>query len=82
MTRSHLLYRFPSRGLTLPVWRLDFRAVLASDADRPLRVIGRVAQMVRALVSHTRGPGFDSLRDHFDSVPVVASGQLHRQLLS
>ena len=27
-------------------------------------VVGRVAQLVRALVSHTRGPGFDSLRDH------------------
>ena len=25
---------------------------------------GRVAQLVRALVSHTRGPGFESLRDH------------------
>ena len=25
---------------------------------------GRVAQPVRALVSHTRGPGFESLRDH------------------
>jgi hypothetical protein len=27
-------------------------------------VCGRVAQLVRALVSHTRGPGFESLRDH------------------
>jgi hypothetical protein len=26
--------------------------------------VGRVAQLVRALVSHTRGPGFESLRDH------------------
>ena len=66
----------------MPVWRLDFRAVLASNADRPPRVIGRVAQMVRALVSHTRGPGFDSLRDHFDSAPVVVAGHLCRQLLS
>ena len=82
MTCSRLLYRFPSRGLTLPVWRLDFRAVLASDADHPWRVIGRVAQMVRALVSHTRGPGFDSLRDHFDPAPVVASENLCRQSLS
>ena len=29
------------------------------------KVEGRVAQLVRALVSHTRGPGFESLRDHF-----------------
>src|ERR1700752_337711 len=28
---------------------------------------GRVAQLVRALVSHTRGPGFESLRDHSSS---------------
>jgi glycosyltransferase involved in cell wall biosynthesis len=27
---------------------------------------GRVAQLVRALVSHTRGPGFESLRDHVE----------------
>ena len=26
--------------------------------------IGRVAQLVRALLSHSRGPGFESLRDH------------------
>ncbi len=25
---------------------------------------GRVAQLVRALLSHSRGPGFESLRDH------------------
>ena len=30
-----------------------------------VRRLGRVAQLVRALVSHTRGPGFESLRDHF-----------------
>ncbi len=29
---------------------------------------GRVAQLVRALVSHTRGPGFKSLRDHHRSI--------------
>src|SRR5688572_10156931 len=30
--------------------------------------IGRVAQVVRALVSHTKGPGFESLRDHFPTI--------------
>ncbi len=30
---------------------------------------GRVAQLVRALVSHTRGPGFESLRDHCPPYP-------------
>jgi hypothetical protein len=30
---------------------------------------GRVAQLVRALVSHTRGPGFESLRDHCAPCP-------------
>lgn len=33
---------------------------------------GRVAQLVRALVSHTRGPGFESLRDHTETPPPVA----------
>lgn len=28
---------------------------------------GRVAQLVRALLSHSRGPGFESLRAHFTS---------------
>src|SRR5688572_19570162 len=37
---------------------------LAEDRSAPRRQ-GRVAQLVRALVSHTRGPGFESLRDHF-----------------
>src|SRR5688572_33362658 len=36
---------------------------LAEDRSAPRRQ-GRVAQLVRALVSHTRGPGFESLRDH------------------
>src|SRR5688500_4122590 len=43
---------------------------LASPAQT--RVAGRVAQLVRALVSHTRGPGFESLRDHSPTWP--ASG--------
>src|SRR2546423_6371749 len=30
----------------------------------PAMSIGRVAQLVRALLSHSRGPGFESLRDH------------------
>ena len=30
-----------------------------------LNQIGRVAQLVRALHSHCRGPGFESLRAHF-----------------
>ena len=34
---------------------------------------GRVAQLVRALVSHTRGPGFESLRDHFPSASAQSS---------
>ncbi len=29
-----------------------------------VRQSGRVAQLVRALLSHSRGPGFESLRDH------------------
>jgi hypothetical protein len=38
----------------------------------PLRALpGRVAQLVRALVSHTRGPGFESLRDHLYMVPLA-----------
>ncbi len=28
------------------------------------RFVGRVAQLVRALLSHSRGPGFESLRAH------------------
>ena len=27
-------------------------------------IVGRVAQLVRALLSHSRGPGFESLRVH------------------
>ena len=43
-----------------PIGRLTF-----PTAQEVLRdVAGRVAQLVRALVSHTRGPGFESLRDH------------------
>src|SRR5256885_3164369 len=38
------------------------RHALASHANA---CTGRVAQLVRALVSHTRGPGFESLRDHW-----------------
>lgn len=30
----------------------------------PARLFGRVAQLVRALLSHSRGPGFESLRAH------------------
>ncbi len=29
-----------------------------------VRFVGRVAQLVRALLSHSRGPGFESLRAH------------------
>src|SRR5450432_1813988 len=35
---------------------------------------GRVAQLVRALVSHTRGPGFESLRDHDAFEPPLPIG--------
>jgi hypothetical protein len=35
------------------------------------RFAGRVAQLVRALLSHSRGPGFESLRVHFR--PLVVS---------
>src|ERR1035437_6754137 len=39
---------------------------------------GRVAQLVRALLSHSRGPGFESLRAHFMklSLPHVAASVL------
>ena len=35
-----------------------------SDSTDLARTEGRVAQLVRALLSHSRGPGFESLRDH------------------
>src|SRR4051812_38862247 len=38
---------------------------------------GRVAQLVRALVSHTRGPGFESLRDHSAASRHAARSSLH-----
>ena len=41
--------------------------------DRVGRHVGRVAQLVRALVSHTRGPGFESLRDHTHSLEQTAA---------
>ena len=41
---------------------LDF--ALAEDQSAPRRQ-GRVAQLVRALVSHTRGRRFNPVRDHF-----------------
>ena len=36
-----------------------------SRAGTPALAFGRVAQLVRALLSHSRGPGFESLRVHF-----------------
>src|SRR5262249_44897734 len=43
----------------------------SDGASSPSAARGRVAQLVRALVSHTRGPGFESLRDHFPSFGCV-----------
>src|SRR6266568_3919078 len=48
------------------------------------RVCGRVAQLVRALVSHTRGPGFESLRDHcpIEAAPVTVVLQVTEDMRS
>ena len=48
--------------------RIERRTLITFQAD------GRVAQLVRALVSHTRGRGFEPLRDHTANVPRVAIG--------
>jgi hypothetical protein len=40
---------------------------------------GRVAQLVRALLSHSRGPGFESLRDHSKG-PVIGVQELQVEL--
>ena len=40
-----------------------------------LVLVGRVAQLVRALLSHSRGPGFESLRAHAN-VPMVGRRRL------
>jgi hypothetical protein len=34
-----------------------------------LRRVGRIAQLVRALLSHSRGPGFESLCAHKNRLP-------------
>ena len=36
------------------------------------RFVGRVAQLVRALLSHSRGPGFESLCAHQQTVSYEA----------
>src|ERR1019366_3734332 len=45
-----------------PPWRRLF--VAGRWLTFPARIRGRVAQLVRALLSHSRGPGFESLRAH------------------
>ena len=58
--------------------RLEYRVRRARPCGFGVRVCvsagrGRVAQLVRALVSHTRGPGFESLRDHTHFVRTTAA---------
>jgi polysaccharide export outer membrane protein len=44
-------------------------------------LIGRVAQLVRALLSHSRGPGFESLRAHSNPVfPFFEKRMMHSKL--
>src|SRR5450755_2124370 len=57
---------------TTPPTRPSLHFLLCRDAVAV--AFGRVAQLVRALVSHTRGPGFKSLRDHDAIEPPLPIG--------
>src|SRR5450759_2516884 len=39
-------------------------------------LVGRVAQLVRALLSHSRGPGFESLRDHIQPRSITQQNRM------
>jgi len=52
----------PREGFPPSVPSITFLIQARKDPARS--VIGRVAQLVRALLSHSRGPGFESLHAH------------------
>ena len=56
----------------------DFAHIGGSFSEPKSRGTGRVAQLVRALLSHSRGPGFESLRAHFFPFPIPATRPVPR----
>jgi hypothetical protein len=48
---------------------------LSAESGVADRFEGRVAQLVRALLSHSRGPGFESLRVHIPTLVVTQPTQ-------
>src|SRR5437667_11937882 len=64
------------------------RYKVVSSVGRLLRGIcggflgGRVAQLVRALLSHSRGPGFESLRDQSNRISLHSTNPMTSPKLS